>query len=130
MSDIANTVSRLHLVLEILNKGIIHCEFIRHLSPLTTGAVLKQLPIKNRAHKFADKFVYIETGISLGGEKQRQSFRQADIAYLTSNASMCFFMKDCTGPAMNPLGRIESDIELLENIQSSDVLILRRVENL
>ena len=130
MSEIRNTVSRFHLVLQIPNKGSIHCEFIRHLSPVTTGAVLKQLPIKNRAHKLADKFVYMETGISLGREKQRQSFRRADIAYLTSNASICFFMKDCLGPPMNPLGRIESDIELLETIQSSDVLTLRRIEDL
>lgn len=120
------TVSRLPVFLEISNKGFAQCEIIRHLSPLSARIILKRLPLQDRVHKFADKFVYIETGLIIGAEKQQTRFKRGDIAYMTANGSLCIFIKDSTVMPMNPIGIIKSNLELIEFAQTGDVALLRK----
>jgi uncharacterized protein len=122
-----NTVSRIPLILEISNKGVAECDIIRHLSPITTKLILNGLPLKDRIHKLQGALVYMETGLIIGAEKQRSRFRRGEMAYMTSNGSVCIFVKDC--PAiltMNPIGLITSNLQILESAQTGDVMILRR----
>jgi len=121
-----NTVSRIPLFLEISNKGLMECDIVRHLSPFTTKIILKGLPLKNRVHKLGENLVYIETGLTIGAEKQRSRFKRGEMAYLTSNGSLCIFVKD-SGPmsAMNPIGVVRSNLHLVESAQKGDVMILR-----
>ncbi|MFY9799397.1 MAG: cyclophilin-like fold protein [Candidatus Nitrosopolaris sp.] len=122
-----NTVSRIPLILEISNKGVVECDIIRHLCPITTKIILNGLPLKDRIHKLEGALVYIETGLIIGAEKQRSRFKRGEIAYLTSNGSLCIFVKDCpTISAMNPIGIIRSNLRLVESTQTGDVMILRR----
>lgn len=118
------SVSRLAVSLEILNKGLVQCEMIRHLSPLSVGAILKGLPLRDRVHKLADKLVYIETGIIIGAEKQKTQFRRGDLAFMTSNGSICIFIKDSVVMPMNPIGIVKSNLEVLEATQTGDIMIL------
>jgi uncharacterized protein len=120
------SVSRFSMTLEILNKGSAQCEIIRHLSPLTVRAILKSVPLQDRVHKFADKLIYIETGLTLGAEKQKMQFRRGDIAYMTSNGSICIFIKDSSYRPMNPIGIVKSNIELMEYTNTGDIMILKK----
>jgi hypothetical protein len=120
------TVSRLPVFLEISNKGFAQCEIIRHLSPLSARIIIKHLPLQDRVHKFADKFVYIETGLIIGAEKQQTRFKRGDIAYMTANGSLCIFIKDSIVMPMNPIGIIKSNLELIEFAQTGDVALLRK----
>jgi hypothetical protein len=122
----AGSVSRLRLTFEITNKGSATWELIRHLAPLSAGAILKGLPLQDRVHRFSDKFVYIETGLTIGAEKQRTKFKRGDIAYFTSNGSICVFVKDATVQPMNPLGIVISNLEQIESIQPGDVMVIKR----
>lgn len=122
-----NTVSRIPLILEISNKGVVECEIIRHLSPITTKLILNGLPLKDRIHKLQGALVYMETGLIIGAEKQRSRFRRGEMAYLTANGSVCIFVKDCPAiSTMNPIGLITSNLQILESAQTGDVMILRR----
>jgi uncharacterized protein len=114
--------------LEILNKGLVECEIIRHLSPITTKIILRGLPLKDRIHKLGESIVYIETGLKIGAERQRSQFKRGEMAYLTSNGSLCIFIKD-SGPIsiMNPIGVVRSNLHLAESAQRGDVMILRCV---
>ena len=123
-----SSISRVPVTVELLNKGIAQCEIIRHLSPLSVVTILKALPIQDRVHKFADKFVYMESGVKIGREKQRTHFSQGDIAYLTSNGSICIFVKESIVTPMNPLGIVISNIELIRATQPGDIMILKKVE--
>jgi hypothetical protein len=100
---------------------------VRHLAPVTAGAILKALPVQDRAHRFEDKFVYIETGLVIGGEKQHTQFKRGDMALLPSNGAICFFVKDCTVQAMNPIGKVLNNIEMVEASQAGDVLAVKRL---
>ena len=122
-----NTVSRIPLILEISNKGVVECEIIRHLCPITTKLILNGLPLKDRIHKLQRALVYMETGLIIGAEKQRSRFRRGEMAYLTANGSVCIFVKDCPAiSTMNPIGIVTSNLRILESAQTGDVIILRR----
>jgi hypothetical protein len=87
--------------------------------------ILKSLPLQDRVHKYGDKLVYIETGLTIGAEKQKTQFKRGDIAYMTSNGSICVFIKDSLITPMNPIGIVKSNLEVIEATQTGDIMILK-----
>lgn len=126
MQPNAGSVSRLKLAIEVLNKGSATCELVRHLAPLTAGAIWKGLPVQDRVHRFADKFVYIETGLVIGAEKQRTQFRRGDMGFLPSNGSICVFVKDAVVQPMNAIGMVSTNLEIIESSQPGDVMVVKK----
>jgi len=122
----AGSVSRVKLLLELRGKGTCECELARHLAPLTVGSMMRALPVEGRVHRFEDKFVYFETGLSVGAEKQRTSFKRGDLAYMASSGSVCVFVKDTSGSGLNPIGKVTSNLHLIEASAAGDVLVLRQ----
>ena len=121
----AGSVSRSKIAIEIQDKGFARAELIRHLAPLTIGTILKSLPLQDRVHRYADKFIYIETRLVIGPEKHRTQFRRGDIAYLTSNSSICVFVQDAKVQPMNSLGTVTSNLEIIESSRPGDVMIIK-----
>jgi hypothetical protein len=121
----AGSVSRLKIAIEIQDKGSASVELVRHLAPLTIGTIIKSLPLQDRVHRYADKFVYIETGLMIGPEKHRTQFHRGDIAYLTSNSSICVFVQDANVQPMNSLGTVTSNLEIIESSRPGDVMIVK-----
>ena len=122
------SISRIPVTLEVTNKGFAECEMIRHLSPVSVGIILKRLPLQDRIHKFADKLVYIETGLAIGAEKQKTRFKRGDIAYMTSNGSICIFINDSSVIPMNPIGIVKSNLEIIEATRTGDIMILSNTQ--
>ena len=121
------SVSRIPITIEIQNKGLVDCELIRHLSPFSTNTLLTNLPIEDRVHKMGKTIIYIETGLSIGAEKQRKRFKRGDMAYMTSNGSVCVFIEDSPSTApMNPIGAVRANLQLLESTQLGDVITMKR----
>jgi uncharacterized protein len=123
----AGSVSRIPVIIQISNKGMAPCEMIRHLSPLCVRMILNSLPIEDRLHKISESIVYIETSLVIGAEKQKTHFKRGDIAYMTSNSSICIFIKDTVVTPMNHIGIVKSNLELIESTQSGDVMILKKM---
>lgn len=122
----AGSVSRTKLLLELKGKGLCECELVRHLAPLTVGTLLRSTPLEGRVHRFEDKFVYFETGLTIGTEKQRTGFKRGDMAFMIASGSICVFLKDTTATTnMNPIGRVIANIELIESSAPGDVLQLK-----
>lgn len=122
------SISRIPVTLEVTNKGFAECEMIRHLSPVSVGIILKRLPLQDRIHKFADKLVYVETGLAIGAEKQKTRFKRGDIAYMTSNGSICIFINDSSVIPMNPIGIVKSNLEIIEATRTGDIMILSNTQ--
>ena len=120
------SVSRFKLEIEIASKGSTTAEMIRHLAPLTSMAILKSLPLQNRVHRYADKFIYIETGLVIGAEKQKTQFHRGDIAFLTTNGSICVFVQDAKVQSMNPIGVVAGNIKMLESSQPGDAMVVKK----
>jgi uncharacterized protein len=123
----AGSVSRIPMIVQILDKGVAPCELIRHLSPSCVRMILNCLPLQDRIHKYSDSIVYIETRLVIGAEKQRTQFKRGDIGYLTSNSSICIFTKDTVMTPMNPIGIVKSNLEIIESTRSGDIMILKKM---
>ncbi len=123
----AGSVSRIPMIVQILNKGVAPCELIRHLSPLCIRMILNSLPLQDRIHKFSESIIYIETRLAIGAEKQKTQFKRGDIAFMTSNSSICIFIKDSVITPMNPIGIVKSNLEIIESTQSGDIMILKKM---
>jgi uncharacterized protein len=122
-----SSVSRIPVIIQISNKGTAACEMIRHLSPLCVRIILNSLPIQDRIHKISESITYIETKLTIGAEKQKTHFKRGDIAYMTSNSSICIFTKDSVVTPMNHIGIIKSNLEIIEATQSGDVMTLKKM---
>jgi hypothetical protein len=120
------SISKVKVILEISGKGVSQGHIVRHLSPLTSSAILKSLPIQRRANKFKDRFVYIETELALGREKQRTNFKRGDLAFMTFHGSICVFLNDTISTPMNPLGSVTTHLEILERIVPGDLITINR----
>ncbi|MFQ5940887.1 MAG: cyclophilin-like fold protein [Nitrososphaerales archaeon] len=123
----AGSVSRTKLLLELKGKGVCECEIARHLAPLTVGTLLRSLAVEGRAHWFEHKFVYFESGLTIGTEKQRSDFKRGDMAFMIASGSLCVFVEDTSASTnMNPIGKVITNLEVIENSVPGDVLQLRK----
>ena len=123
----AGSVSRSRVMIEVAGKGSAPAELVRHLAPLTCNALLKSLPLQDRVHRYADKFVYIETGLVIGAEKQRTQFKKGDVAFMVSNGSICVFVQDAAVQPMNPLGKITENVDAVGSSQPGDILVVKKI---
>ena len=120
------SVSRITLTLELVNKGSIVCEMIRHLAPVTVSKIIKGLPIQDRIHKFKDQFVYIETGLEIGAEKPTSRFKPGDVGFMASNGALCFFLQESTVSPMSRVGVLKNNVTLIGSVKPGDILILKK----
>ncbi len=123
----SGSVSRIPITIDIVNKGSSSAELKRHLSPLSVRMIINCLPLQGRVYKIIDSITYIETSIVIGAEKQKKEFKRGEIAFMTSNNSICIFTKDAISKPMNPLGIVKSNLELIEFTQAGDIMVLKKL---
>ena len=115
------SVSKSHVILEIVGKFKIKCELKRHLSPSLVGTILRSLPVTGTAHLLGSSGVYVESHIESGGERTRKEFKKGDIAFLSVGHAFCFFHKDTkVGKDLIPIGKILENYEDLLKAESGD----------
>ena len=121
----AGSVSKIEIIVEIKGKSQLRCELKRHLAPVTVGTIVRSLPLEGNAHMMNNNFAYIETKINVGGERQRTEFKKGEMAFMTANGSICFFLNDAKSiKTMTPLGKITSNVEALNDVKSGDVFLI------
>ena len=120
----SGSVSKTSMILEIKDKFKVKCELKRHLSPRTIGIIQRSLPLEGNAHFLGKSIVYLETPIDSGVERPKKEFKKGDIAFLPASGSICFFVADSEpGKTMTPIGKIISDIDVIKDAKSGDVLL-------
>jgi uncharacterized protein len=126
MSFENSSVSRIRIAIEVNGIGNFDCEFVRHLSPLTIATILRKVPITGLLHTRGTSMKYVETGLNIGAEKQRAVFEKGDLAYMTSNGSICIIMESTSGIMMNPLGKFLGDMYSFGSARPGSVLTIDR----
>jgi len=122
----SNTVSRIHVDFAVGRKGKVVLEFVRHLSPITFSNIIKVMPISGRLHFLDRKFAYVETGLTVGAEKQKSVFKKGDLGFMVSNGSICIVLQDTKGINMNHIGHCVEDPILLESSDSGEIIFINR----
>lgn len=118
----AGSVSKIECEVSVGGKGTARVSFFRHLAPVTLNAVLHTLPMDSRV-TVQPPMVSLFTQLRVGVEKPRVQFARGDVAFLPSGGLVCVF----TGSArsdrpLNPLGKVESGIELFDSVRPGDVV--------
>jgi len=124
-----NSVSRIHVVFEAVGKGKIVFELVRHLSPITFSNIIKIMPISGRLHFLERNIGYVETGLTVGAEKQKSIFKRGDLGFMVSNGSICIVLQDIKGINMNHIGHCVEDPLLLESVDSGEIIFIKRASS-
>jgi len=120
-----NSVSRIHVIFEAVGRGKIVLELVRHLSPITFSNIIKSIPISGRLHFLERNMGYVETGLTLGAEKQKSIFKRGDLGFMISNGSICVVLQSIKGINMNHIGHCVEDPLLLDSIDSSEIIFIK-----
>jgi hypothetical protein len=112
----------------VKGKGTAGVSLYRHLAPLTVDAIGWVLPMDSRVniqHAMACMF----TSIKVGVEKPKLSFVKGDVAFLASGGLLCFFLGDAKSAVpLNPVGKVDSGLEVLAALRPGDVIRLSKEE--
>ncbi|HUI86774.1 MAG TPA: cyclophilin-like family protein [Nitrososphaerales archaeon] len=120
----AGSVSKVSCVAQVVGKGEVKVSLYRHLAPLTVNAILRDLPIESRVN-VQPAMDCLFTTVRVGVEKRRADFARGDVAFLASSGLICFFLKNATSDRpLNPIGKVESGMELLDSLGHGSVIRL------
>jgi len=123
----AGSVSKVECVATVGGKGKGTLSFYRHLAPVTVNAILRSLPSDSRIN-LQPPMVCLFTDLRVGVEKARTQFARGDVAYLPSGGLTCVFLADAKSERpLNPVGKVESGMELFDSIARGDVVHLALV---
>jgi len=117
------SVSKVECAASVRGKGKFTLGLYRHLAPVTVTALLEELPLASRAQVYSGAMVTLLTKIKIGVEKQRLDFSKGDVAFLAANGSICVFLANAKSQRpLNPIGKVEEGIEVLQKAASGDVV--------
>jgi hypothetical protein len=123
----AGSVSKVECVATVGGKGRGTLALYRHLAPVTVNAILRSLPSDSRVN-LQPSMVCLFTDLGVGVEKPRTRFARGDVAYLPSGGLICVFLGDAKSERpLNPVGKVESGIDLFGSVARGDVVHLALV---
>lgn len=123
----AGSVSKVDCVASVGGKGKGTLAFYRHLAPVTVNAILRGLPSDSRVN-LQPSMVCLFTDLRVGVEKPRTQFARGDVAYLPSGGLICVFLGGAKSERpLNPIGKVESGMEIFDSIARGDVVHLALV---
>jgi len=121
------SVSRVDIPVTVRGKGSLTIGLYKHLAPVTVQAVLDELPLSSRAMVYPGAMVTMLTKLKIGVEKQRLECSKGDVAFLAANGSICIFLTNAQSQRpLNPIGKVEEGLELLQKISAGDVIEFSR----
>jgi uncharacterized protein len=120
----AGSVSKVECLASVGGRGEAKVSFFRHLAPLTVNSVVRSLPFDSRV-TVQPPMVSLFTQLRVGVEKPRNQFARGDVAFLPSGSLICVFLGSARSDRpLNPLGKVESGIELFDAVKPGDVVRL------
>ncbi len=114
--------------------GSVECEIelYEDLAPITVGEILKALPIEGKASRWGDE-IYFTTSIEVEVEENSKDVVElGDVAYWIPGKAICLFFgktpisddKIRPASAVNVIGKIVSNIEVLKKVREGDTVVL------
>jgi len=120
----AGSVSRIECTAQVRGRGDAKVALFRHLAPLTVNAILHSLPADSRVG-VNPAMVSLFTEIQVGVEKPRLAFERGDVAFMAAGGLVCVFLKGAKSERpLNPVGKVESGIEIFDAVRRGDVVRL------
>jgi len=128
-SEGPGSVSRVKCSAAVRGRGTAVVSLYRHLAPLTVDAIGWALPMDSRV-SVQPGMVSMFTTIKVGVEKPRLAFTKGEVAFLASGGLLCFFVGDVkSAMPLNPVGKVDAGLEVLESLKRGDVIRLAKEED-
>ena len=122
------SVSKIECAANLRGKGETRVSLFRHLAPVTVNAIMRELPISGRVTIYPKAMICVLTNLRLGVEKQKYEFSKSDVAFVPATSSICFFFSNAKSDRpLNPIGKIEEGLEILEGASAGDVIELKAI---
>lgn len=120
----AGSVSRIECTAKIGGRGEAKVALFRHLAPITVNAILRETPFDSRVN-VQPSMVCLFTDIRVGVEKPKVQLARGDVAFLPSGNLLCVFLQSVKSDRpLNPVGKVETGIEIFEAIRPGDTVRL------
>ncbi len=120
----AGSVSRIQCLVQVRGKGEAKVALLRHLAPLTVNAITDSVPIDSRV-SVQTAMTCLLTSLKVGVEKPASAFERGDVAFLASGSLLCVFLKGAKSDRpLNPVGKVESGMEVFDALRPGDVVRL------
>jgi len=105
-------------------------ELYRIKNPRTVEAIRDLLPITGKVNVYKGNEIYISNiGLDIGREKAIKAAEKGDIAFWPMSGAICFFKEDMVPYSeINPVGKITSNIELLNKMKSGILISIEKIE--
>jgi len=120
-----------------IKAGDVVCEveLYEDVAPETVRAIADVLPIKSTANRWGDE-IYFTTDVDVGKEENsKEVVELGDVAYWIPGKAICLFFgktpisddKIRPASAVNVIGRIVSDLEVLKRVKDGDSILVEAV---
>jgi hypothetical protein len=121
------SVSRIPIRFIVTGVGEAEGELIRIISPRTTDAIKRALPIEGRAALWQQE-VYFDIPVKMGNEKAKPTVEKGTLAYWPMGAAFCIFWGE-TQPysPVNIVGKVTKNLELFEKVKSGTKIVIEKL---
>ena len=121
------SVSRIPIKLVIEGVGNAEGELTRIISPRTTDALVRALPIEGRAALWQEE-VYFDIPVKMGNEKAKPTVEKGTLAYWPMGAAFCIFYGE-TQPysPVNIIGKVTKNLELFAKAKRGTKIIIEKM---
>jgi hypothetical protein len=121
------SVSRVPIKFIVTGVGEAEGELNRIISPRTTDAIIRALPIEGRAALWKQE-VYFDIPVKMGNEKAKPTVEKGTLAYWPMGAAFCIFWGE-TQPysPVNVVGKVTKNLELFEKVKSGTKIVIEKM---
>ncbi|PVX27499.1 MAG: hypothetical protein CW716_01940 [Candidatus Bathyarchaeum sp.] len=121
------SVSRVPIRLVIEGVGNAEGELIRIVSPRTTDAIARALPIEGLAALWQEE-VYFDIPVKMGNEKAKPTVEKGTLAYWPMGAALCIFWGE-TQPysPVNIVGKVTKNLELFAKVKRGTKIVIEKM---
>jgi len=89
-------------------------------------AILRRLPLEGRAAIWKQE-IYFEIPVKMGEENAKSTVNRGAIAYWPMGSALCiFFGESQPYSSINPVGKIEKNLELFSQVRSGAKIRIER----
>ena len=121
------SVSRVPIRVVIEGVGNAKGELIRIVSPRTTDAILRALPIEGLAALWQEE-VYFDIPVKMGNEKAKPTVEKGTLAYWPMGAAFCIFWGESQPYSpVNKIGKITENLEIFEKVKRGTKIIIEKI---
>jgi len=121
------SVSRIPIKFVIEGVGNAEGELIRIVSPRTTDAIIRALPLEGLAALWQEE-VYFDIPVKMGNEKSKPTVEKGTLAYWPMGAAFCIFYGE-TQPysPVNIIGKVTKNLEFFAKAKRGAKIVIEKM---